>query len=179
MSDYSSYSNTSNHDDIHDIDLVMQLINQDKQVQGESSGRSRNAINRERDVAEARLMADYFGSSPKYLDTYFRRRYRMNCSLFLKIVQGIENYIETHDPLPALFNFFVVQPDATGLMGFSVIMKRTPSIRQLAYNTSPDALDEYLQTGEHCAHDCLDFLVCALLIFFTAEFLRKPDVRLL
>ncbi|GKC02974.1 ALP1-like protein isoform X1 [Tanacetum coccineum] len=55
MSDSSSYSNTSNLDDIHDIDLVMQLINQDQQVQGESSRRSRNAINRERDVAEALL----------------------------------------------------------------------------------------------------------------------------
>ncbi|GJU35129.1 hypothetical protein Tco_1183483 [Tanacetum coccineum] len=46
MSDSSSYSNTSDLDDIHNIDLVMQLINQDQQVQGESSRRSRNAINR-------------------------------------------------------------------------------------------------------------------------------------
>ncbi|GJR36445.1 ALP1-like protein isoform X1 [Tanacetum coccineum] len=79
----------------------MQLINEDQQVQGESSHRSRKAINRERDIAEARLMADYFGPSPKYPDYYFRRRYRMNRSLFLEIVQGIEKYIETHDPLLA------------------------------------------------------------------------------
>ncbi|GJZ03678.1 ALP1-like protein isoform X1 [Tanacetum coccineum] len=133
---------------------VMQLINEDQQMQGESSRRSRKAINRDRDIAEARLMADYFGPSPKYLDYYFRRRYRMNRSLFLEIVQGIENYIETHDPLPAHFKFFVVRPDATDLMGFSVIMKCTSAIRQLAYDTSPDALDEYLQIGEHCARDC-------------------------
>ncbi|GJZ82369.1 ALP1-like protein [Tanacetum coccineum] len=56
MSDSSSYSNTSDLDDIHDIDLVMQLINQDQQVQGESSRRSRNVINREIDVAEAPLI---------------------------------------------------------------------------------------------------------------------------
>nr|GEW35479.1 hypothetical protein [Tanacetum cinerariifolium] len=86
MSDSSSYLNTPDLDDIHDIDLVMQFINQDQQVQGESSRRSRNAINRERDVAEARLMADYFGSPLKYLDCYFRRCYRMNRSLFLEIV---------------------------------------------------------------------------------------------
>ncbi|GJT16624.1 retrovirus-related pol polyprotein from transposon TNT 1-94 [Tanacetum coccineum] len=113
----------SDLDDIEDIDLVMQLINEDQQVQGESSSRSRKAINRERDVAEARLMADYFGPSPKYLDYYFRRRYHMNRSLYLEIVQG--------------------------LMGFSVIIKCTSAIRQLAYGTSPDALDEYLQIGEH------------------------------
>ncbi|GKD59263.1 hypothetical protein Tco_1296772 [Tanacetum coccineum] len=142
MSDSLNYSNMSDLDDIADVDLVMQLINEDQQMQGESSRGSRKSINRECDMAEGRLMADYFGPSPKYPDYYFRRRYRMNRSLFLKIVQGIENYIETHDPLPAHFKFFVVRPDATGLMSFSVIMKCTSAIRQLAYDTSPDALDE-------------------------------------
>ncbi|GJX54041.1 ALP1-like protein [Tanacetum coccineum] len=158
MSVSSNYSDMSDLEDIADIDLVMQLINEDQHMQGESSRRSRKAINRDRDIAEARLMADYFCPSPKYLDYYFRRRYRMNRSLFLEIVQGIENYIETHDPLPAHFKFFVVRPDATGLMGFSVIMKCTSVICQLAYDTSPDALDEYLQIGEHCARDSL--IVC-------------------
>nr|GEY26564.1 hypothetical protein [Tanacetum cinerariifolium] len=104
MNDSSSYSNTSNLDDIHNIDLVMQLINQDHQVQGESSRFSRNAINRERDVAEARLMADYFGSPPKYPDYYFRRRYRMNRSLFLKTVQAGANTDLTVLNHSSLFN---------------------------------------------------------------------------
>ncbi|GKE82306.1 ALP1-like protein isoform X1 [Tanacetum coccineum] len=56
MSDSSNYSNMSDLDDIADIDLVMQLINEDQQMQGESSRRSRKAINRERDVAEARFV---------------------------------------------------------------------------------------------------------------------------
>ncbi|GJS15222.1 ALP1-like protein isoform X1 [Tanacetum coccineum] len=55
MSDSSSYSNTSDLDDIDDIELVMQVINQDQQFLGESSRRTRNAINRESDVVEARL----------------------------------------------------------------------------------------------------------------------------
>ncbi|GJV97786.1 hypothetical protein Tco_1549363 [Tanacetum coccineum] len=73
MSDSSNYSDMSDLEDIADIDLVMQLINEDQQMQGESSRRSRKAINRDRDVAEARLMTDYFGPSPKYSDYYFRR----------------------------------------------------------------------------------------------------------
>ncbi|GJU84466.1 ALP1-like protein [Tanacetum coccineum] len=85
MSDSSNYSNMSDLDDIEDIKLVMQL------KQGESSRRSRKAIKRDRDFAEARLLADYFGLSPKYPDYYFRRRYRMNHSLFLEIVQGANN----------------------------------------------------------------------------------------
>ncbi|GJU48040.1 ALP1-like protein isoform X1 [Tanacetum coccineum] len=81
MSDSSNYSNMSDLDDIADIDLVMQLINEDQHMEGESSRRSHKAINRERDMAEARLMADYFGPSPKYPDYYFRRRYLLNHSL--------------------------------------------------------------------------------------------------
>ncbi|GJU89510.1 ALP1-like protein isoform X1 [Tanacetum coccineum] len=89
MSDSLNYSNMSDLDDIADVDLVMQLINEDQQMQGESSRGSRKSINRECDMAEGRLMADYFGPSPKYPDYYFRRRYRMNRSLFLKIVQVV------------------------------------------------------------------------------------------
>ncbi|GKA76826.1 integrase, catalytic region, zinc finger, CCHC-type containing protein [Tanacetum coccineum] len=171
MSDSSNYLNMSNLDDIKDTELVMQL------KQGESSRRSRKAINRDRDVAEAQLLADYFGLSQKYPDYYFRRRYRMNRSLFLEIVQGIEKYIETHYPLPAHFDFFVVRTDATGLMGFSGIMKCTSVIRQLAYDTSPNALDKYLKMGEHCARDCLDCFNMRIIDLFTPEFLRKLDVN--
>nr|GEY20775.1 hypothetical protein [Tanacetum cinerariifolium] len=38
-----------------------------------------------------------------------------------------------------------VRPDATGLPGFSVIMKCTSVIRQLASGVTPDSLDEDLQ----------------------------------
>ncbi|GKG07026.1 hypothetical protein Tco_0329995, partial [Tanacetum coccineum] len=75
MSDSSNYSNMSDFDDIADIDLVMQLINEDQQMEGESSHRSHKAKNRERYMAEAWLMADYFDPSPKYPDYYSRRRY--------------------------------------------------------------------------------------------------------
>nr|GEX07546.1 mitochondrial outer membrane protein porin of 34 kDa-like [Tanacetum cinerariifolium] len=59
----NDYSDMSDLEDIANIDLVMQLINEDEQMQGESSRRSRKAINRYRDIAEARLMTDYFGPS--------------------------------------------------------------------------------------------------------------------
>nr|GFA03912.1 B3 domain-containing protein REM2-like [Tanacetum cinerariifolium] len=38
-----------------------------------------------------------------------------------------------------------VRPDAMGRMSLSVIMKCTAAIRQLAYGTTPDAFDDYLQ----------------------------------
>ena len=61
-------------------------------MQNQEAGPSqrRRYIRREREVAEARLMADYFGDQPKYTEENFRRRFRMSRKLFLEIVQGIE-----------------------------------------------------------------------------------------
>ncbi|GKF48448.1 hypothetical protein Tco_0141699, partial [Tanacetum coccineum] len=86
MSD-SAYFNTSDLNDMDDIELIMQAIKHDQSLQqneAESSRRTRKAINRERDLAEARLIADYFGEYPKYPNYYFRRRYRMNRSLIFR-----------------------------------------------------------------------------------------------
>ncbi|GJZ75387.1 transcription elongation factor SPT6 [Tanacetum coccineum] len=69
----------------------------------------------------------------------------------------------------------LVRPDATGLPGFSVVMKCTSAIRQLAYGVTPNALDEYLQMGNHCARDCLDFFTMCVIQLFLPEYLRKPD----
>ncbi|GKC14024.1 ALP1-like protein isoform X1 [Tanacetum coccineum] len=69
----------------------------------------------------------------------------------------------------------VVRPDATGVPGFSVIMKCTCAIRQLAYGVTPDSLDEYLQMGSHCARDCLDFFTMCVIELFMPKYLRKPD----
>ncbi|GKC15788.1 ALP1-like protein isoform X1 [Tanacetum coccineum] len=156
MSD--SESGDSDVQDFKDLDMIFELgrLEQEQQEEAERV-RNRNYIYRERVEAEARLMAAYFGPRPKYPDYYFRLRYRMSRKLFLDIVSGIENYIETHHRLSPHFDFFRVRPDATGIPGFSVIMKCTSVIRQLAYGVTPDSLDEYLQMGSHCAHDCLDF----------------------
>ncbi|GJR58896.1 hypothetical protein Tco_1501058 [Tanacetum coccineum] len=93
----------------------------------------------------------------RYPKTYFRRRYRMRRKLFLKIVKCISTY--EADPLPDHFNFFRVRPDATGRMSLSVIMKCTAAIRQLAYGTTPDAFDEYLQMSERTAPPVSSVLV--------------------
>nr|GEX37264.1 putative nuclease HARBI1 [Tanacetum cinerariifolium] len=61
-------------------------------------------------------------------------------------LKGISTY--EADPLPDHFNFFRVRLDATGRMRLSVIMKCTAAIRQLAYGTTSDAFDEYLQMSE-------------------------------
>ncbi|GKD37948.1 ALP1-like protein isoform X1 [Tanacetum coccineum] len=82
MSD-SSFSDSSDLDDIAEYEMIMEINNEDQDEV--EAVRMRRYINRERDVAEERLMTDYFGPHPKYPAEYFRRRYRMNRELFLEI----------------------------------------------------------------------------------------------
>ncbi|GKA22848.1 ALP1-like protein isoform X1 [Tanacetum coccineum] len=93
------------NDDETDVVFLEQAYTYHQQLVAEENHLplTRNPINRDREGAEERLMADYFND---------------HCR---------------------------VQPDATGRMSLSVIMKCTTAIRQLAYGTTPDAFDEYLQ----------------------------------
>nr|GEZ21961.1 protein ALP1-like [Tanacetum cinerariifolium] len=173
MSD-SSYFDMSDLDDQNDIELIWKSLQYDQSLQQEEAESSHTCtpIYSERDIAEASLIAYNFVDSPKYLNYYFRRRYRMSRKPFLEIVQGIQ----TVHPLPEHFKFFVMRPDCTGQMSFSVIMKllhirHTP----IANGTTPDAFDEYVQMGEHTAHDCLDHFTKCIIQLYTPEVLRKSD----
>ncbi|GKA24861.1 ALP1-like protein isoform X1 [Tanacetum coccineum] len=145
---------------------------------GNSERISRRYIPREREVAEEKLRRDYFGDEntpPIYPEEYFRRRYRMSSRLFKKIVHDITNY--DVDPLPDYFHFFKQRPDCTGRLGLSPILKCTSAIRQLAYGTSPDAFDEYLQVAERCSRECLWNFTKCIYILYVEEFLRKPNLE--
>ncbi|GJX45784.1 ALP1-like protein isoform X1 [Tanacetum coccineum] len=145
---------------------------------GNSERLSRRYIPREREVAEEKLRRDYFGDEntpPIYPEEYFRRRYRMSSRLFKKIVHDITNY--DVDPLPDYFYFFKQRPDCTGRLGLSAILKCTSAIRQLAYGTSPDAFDEYLQVAERCSRECLWNFTKCIYILYVEEFLRKPNLE--
>nr|GEW06418.1 hypothetical protein [Tanacetum cinerariifolium] len=96
---------------------------------------TRNLINRDREGAEERLMADYFND-----------HYR-------------------------------VRPDATGRMSLSVIMKCTTAICQLAYDTTPDAFDEYLQMSERTTRDSLTNFNKCIISLYMVEYLRKPTLE--
>ncbi|GJZ16021.1 reverse transcriptase domain-containing protein [Tanacetum coccineum] len=99
----------------------------------------------------------------------------MSRRLFLKIVKGISTY--EADPLAKHFKFFKVRADCTGRMSLSVIMKCTAAIRQLAYGTTPNAFDKYLQMSERTVRDCLlNFNMC-IIDLYMSKYLRKPTLE--
>ncbi|GJS37065.1 hypothetical protein Tco_0535447 [Tanacetum coccineum] len=156
------------------------LAMSNQEAGGSGSGIERTCayIPREREEAEQRLLDDYFGDDetpPKYPEENFRRKYRMSSTLFAKMVNDITSY--DAQPLPEYFRFFRQRYDATGRASISSILKCTSAIRQLAYGTSPDAFDEYLQIAERCSRECLDNFTKCIYILYLEEYLRRPSLE--
>ncbi|GJS78751.1 hypothetical protein Tco_0728632 [Tanacetum coccineum] len=96
----------------------------------------------------------------------FEDRFRMSRSLFTGIVEEVTLQCA----------FFREKEDCTGKLGISPLIKCTSAIRQLAYGTVPDALDEYLQMGNATSRQCLEYFCTSIIQIFGPEFLRKPTL---
>nr|GEV19053.1 hypothetical protein [Tanacetum cinerariifolium] len=90
----------------------------------------------------------------------------MSRSVFMGIVEELTLKCE----------FFHEKEDCTGKVGISPLMKCTSAIRQLAYDTVPDALDEYLQMGNATSRQCLEIFCTSTVHIFGHEFLQKPTL---
>ncbi|XP_071687517.1 uncharacterized protein [Rutidosis leptorrhynchoides] len=132
----------------------------------------RRRLNRDRISTENHLFNDYFSDNPTFSGDYFRKRYRMSRSLFLRIAYAITNY--TAEPLPGYFKFFEQRYDCTHRLGFNNYQKCTSAIRQLAYGIAPDAFDEYLHMGRQTSSDCLENCCKCIVYLISTQYLRKP-----
>nr|GEY96122.1 protein ALP1-like [Tanacetum cinerariifolium] len=92
----------------------------------------RTNINRDYYGARERLVAAYFSDNPMFSASVFEDRFRMSRSLFKGIVEEVTLHCA----------FFREKEDCIEKLGISPLIKCTSAIRQLAYNTVPDALDE-------------------------------------
>ncbi|GJY63942.1 ALP1-like protein [Tanacetum coccineum] len=124
----------------------------------------RSYMPRDRYGAHDRLVLAYFAKKPFYNAYLFRKRFRMNRSLFTRIVRD----------LSANCPYFQEGCDAVGKAGISALVKCTSAIRQLAYAAVPDSLDEYLQIGEKTSRDCLMHFCNGVIELYGEEYLRRP-----
>ncbi|GJS34015.1 reverse transcriptase domain, reverse transcriptase zinc-binding domain protein [Tanacetum coccineum] len=142
---------------------------------GSAPKRTRTYIPREREEAEQRLIDDYFGDDetlPKYREGNFRRKYSMSSTLFNIKVNDILSY--DAQPLPKYFNFFRQRYDAVGHLSIGPILMCTSAIRQLAYDTAPNAFDKYFQIVERCSRQCLKNFTKCIPILYVEKYSRKP-----
>ncbi|GJV23163.1 RNA-directed DNA polymerase, eukaryota [Tanacetum coccineum] len=128
------YRFRDDHGETKCIDSKVEMKNNDEifsrpqEAGGSSDGpkRRRTYIYREREEAEQRLNDDYFDDD-EYEPKYPEEKFRRRSRF-----------------------------DATGRNSIGPILKCTSAIRQMAYDTSPDAFDEYLQIAERTSRECLD-----------------------
>uniref|UniRef100_A0A0D3ASC5 Myb-like domain-containing protein n=1 Tax=Brassica oleracea var. oleracea TaxID=109376 RepID=A0A0D3ASC5_BRAOL len=104
------------------------------------------------------------GETPTYPENYFRRRFRMNKSFFMHIVDRLSNEVD----------FFRQKRDGLGRLGLSALQKCTAAIRVLAYGTAADAVDEYLRLGETTTRSCVENFMEGIIYLFGDEYLRRP-----
>ena len=112
-------------------------------------------IEQNREEGNIRLWNDYFSETPTYPENLFRRRFRMNKPLFMRIVNRLSNEVE----------FFRQKRDALGRLSLSPLQKCTAAIRILAYGSAADAVDEYLRLGETTTRSCVEYFCGRNIIF--------------
>ncbi|XP_033140906.1 uncharacterized protein LOC117131910 [Brassica rapa] len=124
-------------------------------------------IERDREQGHIQLWNDYFQENPTYPPDMFRRRFRMNKPLFLRIVERLSTGVP----------YFRQRRNAHGRKGLSPLQKCTAAIRMLAYGQSGDTYDEYLRLGESTALLCLEHFTNGIIDFFGEEYLRRPTAE--
>ncbi|KAJ0547277.1 putative harbinger transposase-derived protein [Helianthus annuus] len=144
--------------------IIMEEEEEEEDVSSESVITRRIRISRDRQAHE-KLLNDYFLGAPLYNAEIFRRRFRMSCWLFTRIA----------DDLAGLDLFFTQRPDARGYEGFNTLQKCIAAIRQLAYGTVADALDEYLQMSARTTRECLYRFCHNVVKLYCKKYLRKPN----
>ncbi|XP_013709450.2 uncharacterized protein LOC106413173 [Brassica napus] len=121
-------------------------------------------IERNREAGHDRLWNDYVSEYSTFSAHLFRRRFRMNKELFLRIVHDLSKNVP----------FFRQRREATGRFGLSPLQKCTAAICLLAYVFAAGTVDEYLRLGESMALSCLHHFTDGIIQLFGDEYLRRP-----
>ncbi|XP_026452401.1 uncharacterized protein LOC113352853 [Papaver somniferum] len=126
----------------------------------------RRTIVRDRRRRHNLIIRDYFrGEDSKYPPQHFRRRFRMDISLFIRILHDITNYDK----------YFTQRYDVVKREGLSPLQKMIAAVWMLAYGLPADILDEYIQIGESTAVESLKRFCDAIIGIYEKEYLRKPN----
>ncbi|XP_013617364.1 PREDICTED: uncharacterized protein LOC106323855 [Brassica oleracea var. oleracea] len=157
---------TNSDDEVYGVfeEMVDQQIDDYIESALTKQPKTRVYIERDREVGHIQLWQDYFSENPTYTHDLFRRRFRMNKSLFLRIVERLGNEVP----------YFQQRRNGHGRNGLSTLQKCTSAMRMLAYGRAGDANDEYLRLGASTAILCLKNFAEAIIQVFGDEYQRKP-----
>lgn len=124
-------------DEIFDQQFEKALMHSVDRREASRSKKKQAYIKRQREQGHLQLWNDYFSEDATYPSHMFRRRFRMNKPLFMRIVDRLS------DEIP----YFQQRRDATGRFGHSTLQKATAAIRMMAYGCPADAVDKDERDG--------------------------------
>ncbi|CEP20023.1 hypothetical protein [Parasitella parasitica] len=130
-------------------------------------------VKRDYEAGHNVIVKHYFDAHERTYDkTVLRRRFRMMRSLFIKIV----NEVQEQD------SYFIRKPNYTGKLGLSVLQKVVAAILQLAYGLPANAIEECVKIGETMALEFLTRFCDAIDARYVSEYLHKSteaDLKIL
>ncbi|CAH9113217.1 unnamed protein product [Cuscuta epithymum] len=130
-----------------------------------SSGGHREYIDRGREEGHQHLMDDYWSPNPTYNARIFRRRFRMQPTLFDRIMNDVVG----------AYPFFARKKDALNKVSLSPYQKITSAIFMLANGCSVDSLDQLCRLGESTTLSCLKKFCKAIIGIYGSWYLRTPN----
>ena len=89
----------------------------------------------------------------------------MGCSLFMRIVQAIEQHND----------YFGQKRESNGRLGLSSLQKITTAYMMLSYGVPVDFMDQYIRIGESTVIESLRRFVIGIIEVFGDEYLRSPN----
>ncbi|GJX69010.1 hypothetical protein Tco_0304737 [Tanacetum coccineum] len=104
-------------------------------IQASKQKISRNQVDKDCYDAHDRLVTYYLSEYPQYDEATFHTRFWMSRKLFTRIVKEITDHC----------SYFELGADCMRKVVISPLIKCTSAIRQMTYDSIPDASDEYLQ----------------------------------
>lgn len=138
-----------------------------KQIRGGSKVGKKGNKNRNFQSGYVRIMDDYFNEPSTYNSVEFARRFRISRTRFLEIEETLVNKNE----------FFRQKQNAAKKTGISSKQKIISSLRQLAYGSPADSLDEYVRMSETTSLLSLQHFCDTITQCYSKRFLRTPTVN--
>ncbi|CAM8883842.1 unnamed protein product [Rhodiola kirilowii] len=120
---------------------------------------------RQRGPRGQNLLDDYFIERLIFPEGDFRRRYRMNSNLFIRLKTKLCN----HDI------YWHQQCDAIGVLGLLPEQKMTGDIRILTYGSCADQCAETTRMGESTTLKCLNKWCTQIVHHYKDRYLRSPN----